>query len=982
MELKPNAVIHGFLIDSCEALPEIEGKAITGLHEASGAKLLYLQNDDENKSFAIGFRTPPADDTGVFHILEHSVLCGSRKFPVKEPFVDLLKGSMQTFLNAMTFGDKTLYPVASTNKQDLYNLMDVYLDAVFHPRIYEKRQIFEQEGWHYELKRDEDSVAGDVALVYNGVVFNEMKGALSDANTVLYNTLQASLFSDNCYAYESGGIPATIPTLTYENFLDEHRCHYRTDNSYIILYGNLDIDRALAFLDERYLSPVADEQRAIDEVREAAGLAPLTPRTIEPQDWCRFTSRVPMRTAPENACAGCAWVIGTSRDRTRVFATDILLDALLGSNEAPLKRRLLDMGLAHDIHAYVSDALLQPFAVIQLQMPDNKTPFSNAIVIENEIKRLLEEGLDHKLIEAALSHEEFRMREHDFGMADGVVYAMNALSGWLYDDDAATDYLRYEDMFAELRRELPNGYFEDLARTLFCENDHAGEAEIVPNPDAYDGGLSERLEAAKSALTPSKVDQIDAEVALLRELQEQPHPPEAIATLPRLSISDIGDAPAEPAFSLDPDAPLPCLRHQVPTRGIAYAYRYFDLDRIPFDELPYVSLLGYVLGKLDTAEHTASQLDTIIQDKLGNLSFFTEAFEDKADARKARPMFVVSSSALSKNMDALVSLPLEVMTSTDFNATDKILDILKQRKISLEQAFANSGHSSAVSRLKSYYSAAGVVNEQLGNVDFYRFVCELIDNYDQRADELANRLADVARRLFSDDACTMSFAGSDADYELFWQTSATPGISDAPRGQLHIPAPIVRNEAFVVPSDVCFTSMGWDRRLLGLDYSGSWAVASRALSLDYLWNEVRVKGGAYGCGFQAQRGGNMRFHSYRDPHLDETIARFKDASSWLSGFNPSKEDFEGFVVASVASMDTPVKPRTLMRRQAGEFLAERPSGERRLLRSQIIATTPEDVRSLGSALDQMSEQKAFCVFGNRAILESAATPLTVISLVG
>ena len=982
MQLKPNTVCHGFAIETCSDLPEIEGRAITGIHERSKAKLLFLENDDNNKSFAIGFRTPPADDTGVFHILEHSVLCGSRKFPVKEPFVDLLKGSMQTFLNAMTFADKTLYPVASTNEQDLFNLMDVYLDAVFHPRIFQKRQIFEQEGWHYEFAESGDEDGGDASLIFNGVVFNEMKGALSDVNSVLYDALQSGLFSNNCYAFESGGKPGTIPTLTYEDFLDEHRRHYRTDNSYIILYGNLDIDRALAFLDEEYLTPVAEEQRAIDATRAAASLEPLRPRTIELHDWCRGEAHIPMRTAPENACTGTAYVIGTSKERMRALATEILLDALLGSNEAPLKRRLLDMEIAHDIHAFVSDAVLQPFAVIQMQMPKKGLPFSHSVIIEREIKKLLAEGLDHALIEAALSHAEFQMREHDFGVADGVVYAMTALSSWLYDDDAPTTYLRYEHAFAELRRALDEGYFEELARTLLCDTEHRFSATIEPNPNAYDDGLEELLAEAQEALTPEMAEQIDAEVALLRELQERPDSPEAIATLPRLSISDIGDAPDEPAYGLDATAPLPCLRHQVPTRGIAYAYRYFDLDRISFDELPYVSLLALVLGKLDTASHTAAELDTLVQDKLGNLSFFTEVYEGISDASDVRPGFVVSASALSKNVEELALLPLEVMTTTDFSATDKILDVLKQRKIGLEQSFANSGHSCASARLKSYYCASGVVNEQLGNVDFYRFICDLIENYNERSSEVVSRLADIAQRLFSDDACTISFAGSDEDYEQFWLAKPGCGCSDAPRNILSIPEPVVRNEAFVVPSDVCFTAMGWDRRHLGLEYTGSWVVAGKALSLDYLWNEVRVKGGAYGCGFQTQRAGNMRFYSYRDPHLDETVARFKETGKWLAEYSPSKEDFEGFIVASVANIDAPVKHRGLIRRQTAEFLAGRSPEERREIRNQIIATTPERIRAFGAALDQVTTKQALCVFGNRAIIESSNLGLDVIPLVG
>ena len=699
-------------------------------------------------------------------------------------------------------------------------------------------------------------------------------------------------------------------------------------------------------------------------------------------DWCRGQATVPMRTAPENACAGVAYVIGTSQERMRALATEILLDALLGSNEAPLKRRLLDMEIAHDIHAFVSDAVLQPFAVIQLQMPKKELPFSYSVIIENEVKKLLADGLDHTIIEAAISHAEFQMREHNFGYADGVIYAMTALSSWLYDDNAPTTYLRYEHAFAKLRNALDEGYFEELARTLLCDSEHCFSAEIVPNPHADDGGLEKSLAAAQEALTPEAAERINGEVALLRELQEQQDTPEAIATLPRLSISDIDDAPEEAPYALDANAPLPCLRHQVPTRGIAYAYRYFDMDRINFDELPYVSLLALVLGKLDTASHTAAELDMLIQDKLGNLTFFTEVYEGVSDASDVRPTFVVSASALSKNVEELATLPLEIMTTTDFSATDKIFDVLKQRKILLEQSFANAGHSCATARLKSYYASSGVVNEQLDNVDFYRFVCKLIEEFDEQAEAVAERLADIARRLFSDDACTISFAGSDEEYERFWLAKPGCGNSDAQRGILSIPEPVVRNEAFIVPSDVCFAAMGWDRRLLGLDYSGSWTVVGKALSLDYLWNEVRVKGGAYGCGFQAQRAGNMRFHSYRDPHLDETVARFKEASTWLSEYTPSKEDFEGFIVASVAAIDAPVKPRALIRRQASEFLAGRNPEERRQIRDQIIATTPEDMRAFGKALDQINAQQALCVFGNRAILESSSLGLEVITLVG
>ena len=1032
MELAIGTTLHGFTIETCEDLPEIEGRAYVGKHEASGARLLYLANDDNNKSFAIGFRTPPQDNTGVFHILEHSVLCGSRRFPVKEPFVDLLKSSMQTFLNAMTFSDKTLYPVASTNEQDLFNLMDVYLDAVFHPNIYVKRQIFEQEGWHYELRALDGSGADAAALdaeettlVHNGVVFNEMKGALSDANSVLYDELQNALLPGTCYAFESGGKPQAIPTLTYEQFLDEHRRHYRTDNSYIILYGNMDAERTLAFIDERYLTPVAAEQREADEQRVAAGAEPLRPRPITTADasvpgetvltmpqLCErcggsssdtVTVRVPadskaavqaggkpsmpyirktMDTAPENACAACGFVVGDKPSRTRAMAIEILLDALFGSNEAPLTRALLDADIAHDVSAFLSDAVRQPFAVVQVNMPVDDGGQRLASVLEEKVRALLDAGLDKGLVEAALSHTEFLLREHDMGYADGVIYAMTALTSWLYDDDAPLDYLRYEQTFAELRRALEGDYYERLCAELFLENGHAATVEIVPTPGESDDDTPARLAAMNRALAPEERKRIVDEEALLRELQEAPDTPEAVATLPRLSVSDIDEAPAEAPYHLDEDTPLPCLRHDVPTRGIAYTYRYFDMDGLTFEDLPYVSMLALVLGKLGTAHHTAAELDTLVQGKLGNLAFFTSVFDDITDPAAVRPMFTVSASALSENASWTAELPREVLLETDFTDTARILDLLKQQKIAMEQGFASSGHSCAVTRMRSYCVPAGVVREQLANVEFYRFMCELIERFEERATELVARLEDVARRLFCDDGCVVSFAGSDADLDAFWAAQPSCGRVRAETGLLRIPDPVLKREAFIVPSDVCFAALGWDHRLLGATHSGTWAVASRALSLDYLWNEVRVKGGAYGVGFKELLKGDIRFHSYRDPHLDETIACFERASEWLSAFDPSPEEMEGFIVASVATYDAPLKPRTLVRRQASDFFTHRTPEGRILNRRQVIETDVQAVRALAETVKRAVEPHAMCVFGNREILEGSRADWEIIPLVG
>lgn len=989
MELSLNQRVHGFIVTDVQPLPEINGTAFILKHELSGAKLMHLANDDANKAFSIAFRTPPQDDTGVFHILEHSVLCGSDKFPVKEPFVDLLKSSMQTFLNAMTFSDKTMYPVASTNEQDLFNLMDVYLDAVFHPAIYHKKAVFEQEGWHYELEEAEAQEGRDPVrkLVYNGVVFNEMKGALSDSSSVLYDELQKALFPDTAYAFESGGTPEGIPTLTYEGYLDEHRRHYQLSNSYTVLYGDLDIERALAWLDERYFTPVHEEELRNQEERREAGADPLLPRAIEAQaPVCNLGLTKAMRTAPENAVAGAGFVIGDAGQRTRIMATDILLDALFGSNEAPMKRAMLDSGIAEDVSAFVADAMKQPFVVIQLKKQQDETAADLVPTIEREIAKLLDVGLSKDLIEAAISHEEFVMREHDFGLADGVAHAMNCLAGWLYDDSLATTYLRYEDDFRFLREALEGAYFDDLARSLFLQNNHRASVAVVPTQSDDDNVLRTQLDALQASMPEADLNAIVEEVDVLREMQMAPDSDEAKATLPRLTTHDIDNAPAETPLDVVDDTPMRCLRHHIQTHGIAYAYRYFDATRVSFEELPYVSLLALVLGKLGTARHSAAEIDTLVQGKLGNLSFFTDLYERVDDPAVTDLKFVVSSSALESNAAWLATLPREIMHETDFTDTAKIRDLVAQNVIYLEQSFAGAGHSRAMARVRSYYSRAGLILEQLSNVDFYRFAKDLLENWEEKSKDLPAILSGLAARLFADDACVISLTGSDEAIASFWakDSRCCAGAFPAADAQkkLVVPTPVARNEAFIVPSDVTYSSVGYDRRLLNQPYTGAWAVASRALTYDFLWNEVRVKGGAYGVGFGATYSGNMRFYSYRDPHIDETIERFEQSAAYLRAFNPSKTEMDGFVVSSTAGFDTPKKARELARRQAGQYFAGIPTDQRDLTRSQIIEASVDTIRGLADAVQATADKKLVCVFGNKEIIESAKTPLEAINLLG
>lgn len=995
--LVPGTTCHGFTVERCETVPELDSDAYVLRHTTSGARLLYLACNDENKAFAIGFKTPPADSTGVFHILEHSVLCGSAKFPVKEPFVDLIKSSMQTFLNAMTYPDKTIYPVATTNEQDLYNLMDVYLDAVFNPAIYTKPTIFEQEGWHYELDLPEgaegDSSAASLregTLRYNGVVFNEMKGALSDPMSVLDDAVNAALYPDTAYAHESGGDPRAIPALTYEQFLDTHARHYNPSNSYITLYGDLDVDRALAFLDECYLSQPSAASRRMDAA-VAAGEDPSTlapnPLDVQAPVTCEY-KRVEMATTPENALVGLGLVLGSALDRKRTIAADILFEALLGSNEAPVKKAILAAGLGGNVVSYTAAECLQPYELIMLQNAQPGVARELRRVFQDACRDLCEHGVPRERLEAIISSNEYDLRQRDYGIADGVAIACDALSTWLYDDDAATLALKYGPVYEELRGDLDGSYFEDLLRELVLENDHMALVELVP-VDAAEG--SENAEAAelaakRDAMTDAGLADVVERTAALRAAQEAEDTPETKATLPRLRVSDIGEARPEPPLVVDTTAPIPCLRHGIPTNRLAYAMQYFDLSCVAFEDLPYVTLLCRLFKQLPTSEHSAEELDNLLAGKLGFLSFTTEVMT-QPDVDGVHPYLLVSAGALSEKIDALASLPREVWSSTllaDADA-DRVRDVLTQIRIGLEQGFINNGHSAALGRAMSYSSPSAVVREQLSGVDFYLFLRNLLEHFDERVDGLRTKLAELAERIFVADDCMASFTGSDEDFDAYWDAAGDLGLGagdGAGRDALAVPAPCDRHEAFVIPSDICFAARACDPRRLGLDVTGAWAVAANALSYDYLWNEIRVKGGAYGCGFRAAGERQTAFYTYRDPAIDPSIERVERAGEWLGSFEPDEAAFEGFIVSCVSGMDAPVKPYALTKRRNTTYLAGLDPHAREERRAQMLAATPGELRSLGADVTRIAAESPTCVFGGRDVIAKSNAGFNVIDLLG
>lgn len=1004
--LPAGSTISGFDVTSCKVLPELDADAYVLHHRASGARLLYLACEDENKAFSIAFKTPPTDDTGVFHILEHSVLCGSTKFPVKEPFVDLIKSSMQTFLNAMTYPDKTVYPVASTNEQDLLNLMDVYMDAVLNPAIYTKRAIFEQEGWHYELDVPEGAPLAAGTLRYNGVVFNEMKGALSDPMSVLDDAVNRALFPDTAYACESGGDPRAIPQLTYEQFLDTHARHYNLANSYIVLYGDMEVERELAFLDERYLGDgprlrdEAKRARALQTARDdeadatsdshstdcAAAIGGPNPLVRQNPLVCDY-ERVEMATTPDNALVGMAYVIGDAADRKRLVAADVLIDALMGTNEAPVKKAILAAGLGGNVVSYTSGDLLQPHTLIILQNAKPEVAREFRRVIEDECLRLVKEGIPRERLAAILANEEFDLRQRDYGYADGVALACDALGTWLYDDadEAATRGIEYGPIYEELNRELDGTYFEDLLRELVLESEHRALVELVPVADDAAASREEEAElaAAKAAMDDADLQRIVEDVAALRERQEAEDAPEARATLPRLHVSDIGPARPEPQLVIDKQTPIPCLRHDLPTHQLAYALTYFDLSHLSFAELPYVTVLTRLMNQLATERMTAGELDSYVCANLGFLSFTTEV-ATQPNWKLAHPRLLVSAGALSEKMDALARIPREVWSETVFEDTERMRDVLTQTRIGMEQSFLMNGHSAALARAMSYGSPAAVLTQQLSGVDFYLFLRDLLDNFDDRKEGLCETLRELQARIFTSTGTVASFTGSDEDYLRYWSAAGDLGLSPrtAATKELYVPWPEDKREAFIIPSDVTYLARACDPRTLEIETDGTWSVASNALSYDYLWNEIRVKGGAYGCGFRSPSPRHASFYTYRDPAIDPSLARIEAAGDWLASFDPDADTFEGFIVSCVSGMDAPLKPYTLTKRRNAEYFCKTPSGKRAERRQQMLESTPDALRALAADISRIAREAPACVFAGREAIEASEVDWNVVELMG
>ena len=692
-----------------------------------------------------------------------------------------------------------------------------------------------------------------------------------------------------------------------------------------------------------------------------------------------------MPTTPDNALAGMAYVLGDALDTERIIAADVLFDALLGSNEAPVKKAIIEADLGGNVLSYTAATCAQPYEMIILQSakPDAARAFRQ--VIEDTCRDLVEHGVPRDRLEAVISNNEYVLRQRDTGTADGVVFACEALNTWLYSDDAATDALEYGTVYAKLRAALNGDFFETLLRELVLDSEHHALVELVPTDAASnEDAESARLQALKDTMGDDELTHIIENVATLRAAQEAEDSPDAKATLPRLRVSDIGPARPEDPLTIDTTAPIPCLVHDIPTHRLAYALTYFDLSHLSYTELPYAKILCRLMQQLATKRHSAAELDSYIGSNLGFLAFTPEVFYQDENWRLARPMLCVSAGALSEKIEALADIPREVWSETVFEDTDRMRNVLTQIKIGMEQVFITAGHQAALARAISYVSPAGVVHEQLGGIDFYLFLKDLVDHFDERADELVSKLRDLQMRIFTSTGTMASFTGSAEDYQRYWAAAGTLGLAPrtAPAKELYVPAPEDKHEAFVVPSDVSYLAAATDPRALGITTNGTWRVAANALSYDYLWNEIRVKGGAYGCGFRAVPDRQLAFYTYRDPAIDPSIERIERAGTWLGELDVDQATFEGFIVSTVAGHDAPVKPYALTKRRNSEYFSQRPASFREQLRAEMLAATPEALRALGDDVSRVAVEAPRCVFGGREIIEASDAGWNVIDLLG
>lgn len=952
-------ILHGFRVTERRELPELSAVLWRMEYEKNGAELLFLDREDDNKTFAIAFKTIPEDDTGVFHIIEHSVLCGSDKFPVKEPFVELLKGSMQTFLNAMTFPDKTVYPVSSQNNKDFYNLVDVYMDAVLHPAILKNPMIFRQEGWHPELS----SAEGE--LTCQGVVLNEMKGAYSSVDEVIDEEIARLLFPDNCYGKDSGGEPSAITTLSYERFLYFHKKYYHPSNARILLDGSVDLEEILPLLDA-YLS---DYERAEIDT-EIAEQAPVSPAPVKKY----------YEISPEEDAAGKVRValgFGSYRydEREKQIALSVLLDLLCGSNEAPLKKTLLSEGLCEDIILHPYDGIYRSMLILELRNTEEEKVPALLSAFSRVIAEMTE-GLDRAHLTASLNNLEFRLRERDFGTTPrGLVYALSMLETWLYGGDPAQNLL-FDDAMAFLRREAENGYFERLLAETLKDNPHRATLILLPSAtlgEERSAAEKRRMEEWKRSLGEAGVREILRQNEELKAWQSTPDTKEALATIPSLSLSDISPLPEKLPTEEGEIGGVPLLYHDIPTDGIAYLDLYFNVNDLTRTELSLLPLLASCLGHLETESYSTLALQDELKTELGAVSATAVAYELSQSNEETKLFFRISVSALETRKARITPLLTELLYRTRYRDTEAIRRLLRQMKLSAEDAFVSSGHTAGIARIEGQLTAAGAASEVLSGYESYLFLKEEDKDFDARAEAISEDLLAICKKIFTKERLVIGHTGKRDDAFLTDLVSSLASDGVTPPAAVPFPTLPAQKEGIAVPTQVSFAEAG---ALLPVPFCGQMYVARQILSLEYLWNSIRVRGGAYGAGASIRKNGMLLFYSYRDPNPARSITHYREVGAFLRDFAKETPDLTKYVIGAVAALDSLLSPSVKGLVATAEHIKGITYEEKARTRREMLATDAESLLSIATALDAVADALRLCVIGSEEALSACALDKT------
>ena len=957
--------LNAYEVLQTEDLSDLKSKGTLLKHKKSGARVLLMENDDENKVFTIGFRTPPSDSTGVPHIMEHSVLCGSKEFPVKDPFVELVKGSLNTFLNAMTYPDKTVYPVASCNDKDFQNLMHVYMDAVFYPNIYQNDKTFRQEGWSYNL----DDPDGELTI--SGVVYNEMKGAFSSPEGVLDRVVLNSLFPDNAYSVESGGDPEVIPELTYEQFLDFHRKYYHPSNSYIYLYGDMNMEEKLRWLDEKYLSDFENEP--VDS--EIHLQKPFTEMKEVVQEY----SIASEESEEDNTYLSYNKVIGTTLDEKLYLAFEILDYALLSAPGAPLKKALLDAGVGKDISGSYDNGVYQPiFSVISKNANvEQKEEFVR--VIEDTLKDIVKNGINKKALRAGINYHEFRFREADFGnYPRGLMYGLQLFDSWLYDETKPFIHMQAIPTFEFLKEQVETGYFEELIQKYLLDNTHGSIVIIKPERGRtarMDKELADKLQAYKDSLSKEEIDALVKATKELEEYQEEESAPEDLAKIPVLGREDISREIA-PIYNKELETSgVKLVHHEVETNGIGYTALLFDLSGIPEEKLPYISILQSVLGIINTKNYEYSELFNEINVHTGGIGTSLELYTDvtKVKEKEFRATFEIKGKALYPKMNVLFSMMREILMESDLGDEKRLKEILAMLKSRLQMSFLSSGHTTAALRSLSYTSPMAKFKDDTDGIGYYEVVKELEENFEEKKAELIENLRQIAQQIFRKDNLIISYTSS-AD-GLAPMEEAFAKIADTlhtEEKEAEIPCEIhcvKRNEGFKTSSKVQYVARTGNFIDRGVEYTGALQILKVILSYDYLWQNVRVKGGAYGCMSSFNRIGEGYLVSYRDPNLEKTMEIYEGVVDYLKNFNVDDRDMNKFIIGTISNIDRPMNPAAKGSRSMNLYMNHVSAEMIREERDQILDAQQSDIRALADVLQALLDAHELCVIGSEEKIE-------------